>query len=144
MKKIGLSIVTAIISLLLIGLIQANPAEKESKYRCEKGSLYAVQLIFGLSSDDGKGVSEQQWDKFVKTSIDNRFPGSTTIDGLGRYYDNARKKEVVEKAKIVTLIIECNETSDNGIKETVVEYKHQFKQKSVLRIDSVGQVISYE
>jgi len=144
MKKISLSIVTVIISILLIGPIQANPADKESKYRCEEGSLYAVQLIFGLSSDDGKGVSEQQWDKFVKISIDSRFPGSTTIDGLGRYYDNARKKEVVEKAKIVTLIIECNETSDNAIKKTVVEYKHQFKQKSVLRIDSVGQVIFYE
>jgi hypothetical protein len=144
MKKMSLSSLVIIIFMLLIGPIQANSAEKESKYKCEKGSLHAVQLIFGLSSEDGKGVSEQQWDMFVKTAISSRFAGSTTVDGLGRYYDNPGKKEVVEKSKIVTLIIECSESSDNIIKKTVEDYKQQFKQKSVIRIDSVGQVIFYE
>lgn len=144
MKKMSLSNLVIIISILLIGPVQANSAEKESKYKCEKGSLQAVQLIFGLSSEDGKGVSEQQWDMFVKTAINSRFPGSTTVDGLGRYYDNSGKKEVVEKSKIVTLIIECSESSDNIIQKTVKDYKQQFKQKSVIRIDSVGQVIFYE
>jgi uncharacterized protein DUF3574 len=133
-----------IIFILFLVPIPVYSAEKEDSNRCQRGSLYAVELIFGLSSEDGKGVSEQQWDVFVKTSISGRFPGSTTIEGLGRYYDTASRKEVIEKSKIVILVIECSESSDNAIKKTVEEYKQQFKQKSVLRIDSIGPVIFYE
>jgi len=133
-----------IILMVFLAPIPLYSEEKENSNRCQKGSLYAVELIFGLSSEDGKGVSEQQWDTFVKNSISARFSGSTTIDGFGHYYDTANRKEIIEKSKIVTLIIECSESSDNAIKKTVEEYKKQFKQKSVLRIDSLGPVMIYE
>lgn len=112
--------------------------------QCVKNELYAVQLIFGLSSDDGNGVSEQQWDDYVKTVISKSFPGSTTVNSLGRYYDEDKNSEVMERSKIIMLVVNCDEKSEKALLSAISVYRNKFKQNSVLRINLSGQVKFYD
>ncbi len=90
-----------------------------------------VQLIFGLASDDGGGVSEQEWARFVDTAIAPHFSGFSVVDCSGGWFDGA--KVIREGCKMV--LVFTDRPNHPAITEAIGEYKRRFRQKTVLRLE---------
>lgn len=98
-------------------------------------------LFLGLSSKDGVGVSEQQWQTFLEQVVTPRFPdGLTVLDAYGQYASDSTVKIVRERTKLLLLVHGGDRDSQNDIVSLIAEYKRRFKQESVLRVDSKAQV----
>lgn len=98
-----------------------------------------TMLFFGLSHADG-AISEQQWQVFVDTQITPRFPdGLTVVDARGQWRssDHMVKKEA---SKVLILVHEGDAATDGRIGELMREYKRQFQQEAVLRVDTAARV----
>lgn len=110
--------------LLLLGalLLAPRPAAAEQSL---------VQLIFGLSSDDGSGVSDQEWQEFVARSVAPRFSGFTVLDCSGGWFDGG--KVIREGCKLVMIF--TDRPNHPAVSEAVTEYKRRFNQKTVLRLE---------
>ena len=97
-------------------------------------------LFFGLSSADGAGVSEQQWQAFLETVVTPSFPdGLTVLDAHGQYLDRDRQV-AAERAKVLMLVHPGHAPSQDRISSVIAQYKNRFQQDSVLRVDSVAKV----
>lgn len=90
-----------------------------------------VQLIFGLSSDDGSGVSDQEWQDFVARSVAPRFSGFTVLECSGGWFDGA--KVIREGCKLMLIL--ADRPGHPAISEAIAEYKRRFSQKTVLRLE---------
>lgn len=90
-----------------------------------------VQLIFGLSSEDGGGVSEQEWQDYIDRSVAPRFSGFTVVGCGGGWFDGA--KVIREGCKLVLLL--TDEASHPAVSQAVADYKRRFNQKTVLRLE---------
>lgn len=90
-----------------------------------------VQLIFGLSSDDGGGVSEQEWQGFVTQSVAPRFSGFTVLECSGGWFDGT--KVIREGCKLVLIFTE--RPNHPAVSDVIAEYKKRFNQKTVLRLE---------
>jgi hypothetical protein len=102
---------------------------------CTSGhTAIETQLYFGLSTKGGT-VSAQEWQSFVAREITPRFPeGFTVTDGRGFWLGTA-KKTISENSKIITRIHDADAKDDAAIAAIIADYKRQFAQESVLRVD---------
>ncbi|HJV65357.1 MAG TPA: DUF3574 domain-containing protein [Geomonas sp.] len=124
--------------LLLACLVQpahaAGPAAG-SALVCTPGKFRTVQLLFGMSGKDGRGVSEQQWESFLAAEVDPRFTGATVTEAAGRYLDKQANKLYLEKAKVVTLVVPCTQAADRDIDDVIQTYIRRFDQDSVGKVE---------
>lgn len=107
---------------LAVALLLPSPAAAEQSL---------VRLIFGLASDDGGGVSEQEWTGFVDTAFAPRFSGFTVVDCHGGWFDGA--KIIREGCKMV--LVFTDRPNHPAIGDAIAEYKRRFRQKTVLRLE---------
>jgi len=104
--------------------------------------FYRTELYFGMNKPDGGKVSDEDWDKFLETEITPRFPeGFTVLEGYGQYKDNSGKI-VREASKVLVLFYpkKMREVVNPKIEELRANYKKQFNQESVLRLDFTKSV----
>lgn len=104
--------------------------------------FYRTELYFGTDIPDGGKVSAEDWDKFLETEVTPRFPdGFTVLEGYGQYKDESGKI-VREASKVLVLFYpkKMRETANLKIEELRANYKKQFKQESVLRLDFTKSV----
>ena len=97
-------------------------------------------LFFGLSSRDGRGVSEQQWQDYVETVVTPNFPdGLTVLNAYGQYL-TSDQQVASERTKVLLLIHADDRASDERIAAVIAHYKRRFDQDSVLRVDTDAAV----
>jgi hypothetical protein len=108
---------------------------------CDVGSeLHRTELFFGLDRENAAPVSEAEWQSFVDTAVTPRFrEGLTMFDADGQYLMDDGNL-VHENSKVIVLLHEGGAARSRDIDAIREEYKQQFDQESVLRIDSLSCV----
>lgn len=93
------------------------------------------ELYFGA-------VSDEEWDRFLDEEVTPRFPdGLTVLTGYGQWRNSAG--EITQEDSIVLIILyplDSYAESSAKLQEIREEYKAQFSQESVLRVDSTEAV----
>ena len=120
----------------------ANYAEAPGSARLSAAKFYRTELYFGTNIKGGGTVSAEAWDKFLETVVTPRFPdGFTVFDGYGQFKNSAGKL-VREASKVFVVFYpkQSRKTVDQKIEEIRAEYKKQFDQESVLRLDFTKNV----
>lgn len=99
-----------------------------------------TELYFG-SDKPGPDVTRKQFDRFVDKKVTPRFSdGLTQLTGYGQFRTSSGKI-VQEKSFVLILLYPTDDKQANGeIQYLRKEYKSDFKQESVLRIDSRERV----
>jgi hypothetical protein len=96
----------------------------------------ALDLYFGRGIDGARAVSDAQWRSFVEEVLIREFPdGSTSLDGEGTWFSRRQGRTIVERSKIVTLIVPDARAADGRVERLIAEYKRRFDQDSVLRVE---------
>jgi hypothetical protein len=133
----------SLIALIVVVLSASSPDKfcfafpPPAQIRIEQ--FYRTELFFGRNMPDGLEVSEADFTAFLINTITPEFPdGLTVLDGIGQFR-TADGKIVQERAKVLVLLYlsKTRRQTDRKIERIRTAYKNQFKQESVLRVDSV-------
>lgn len=100
------------------------------------GELFSrTELFFGHNRPGGT-VSEQEFQDFLDKSVTPRFPdGLTVVDGKGQFRGASASVPEKEDAKILILLYPFAPKTSALVDEIRTDYKTQFEQQSVLRVD---------
>jgi len=99
-------------------------------------ALVVTKLFFGLSSKDGRGVSDQAWDRFVAAAVTPRFPDGFTILKAHGQYRSAGGTTKAEASRVIVRVHSGAPEDYRRIEAIAEEYRRAFDQESVLRADS--------
>ncbi len=120
---------TTVVSIATTAIVLAAEIPKANA-----ASLIQKDLFFGRNIAGGGQVSEAQFQSFVDRVITPLFPNGLTIfDAYGQFLDSTNTI-IEEPAKVVTLFVEDNSSSDRSIREVVAAYLQQFQQESILQV----------
>jgi hypothetical protein len=96
------------------------------------------ELYFGA-------VSDEEWEGFLDNEVTPRFPdGLTYLEGYGQWRNSAGV--ITEEDSIVLIIfypLEFAADASANLEEIRTEYKEQFDQESVLRVDDLPVCVSF-
>jgi len=96
-------------------------------------------LFFGGGLPDGGIVTTEDWARFVDAAIVPRFPdGFTLLDGQGAWRSGTTGDTIREPAHILLLVHPNSREDDRRLDAIAADYKAQFRQESVLRLDQCG------
>lgn len=104
---------------------------------CPKGltPVTEFRLFFGLAHEDGRTVSEKQWQEFLADTITPRFrTGLTVLDARGQWLT---PKGVVEREPVKLVIGAVSGDTTTSMKlvdEISAAYRERFKQDPVFRM----------
>lgn len=136
-------------SFLLLGFVSnvavtAGPRTViDSRYRPAILEKYVrTELYFGRNMPSGGTVSDADWQAFVDEFVTPRFPDGLTIldaDGQWRGKDGTVARE---QSKVIVLLYprKMRKAMNVKIEEIRAEYKKQFAQEAVMRIDITKSV----
>ena len=91
-------------------------------------------IYFGLSSSDGSGVSEQEWQSFQRESVAAEFQQGFTVYAANGRWKNASGKLIAEQTRVVVKIFrsERREALRESVARIAAEFKKRFNMQSVL------------
>lgn len=100
-----------------------------------------TELFFGLSRPGGKPIRNREFNRFVDAEVTPRFPdGLTVLEADGQFKDSTGTI-VEEESRVLVLLYPPGEpVLSKEIEEIREEYKEQFDQESVLRVDEASCV----
>ena len=100
-----------------------------------------TELYFGSNRPDKPPVSMAQFMCFLETDVTPLFPdGLTLLTGIGQFR-NAQGVTEREQAFVLILLFPLDaEDANEKIQAIRESYKRQFKQQSVLRVDSLSRI----
>lgn len=94
-----------------------------------------TELFFGRNRRGGV-VTEEEFQDFLDNTVTPRFPdGLTVIDAKGQFRGEGASLPEKEDAKLLILLYPFDRKSSALVEEIRSEYKRQFEQQSVLRVD---------
>ncbi len=103
---------------------------------------YSTELYFGTDKPGGGKVTAAEWDKFLETEVTPRFPqGFTVIESYGQFKDSDGK--IVREASLILVIFYPKKERaavNLKVEELRTNYKKQFNQESVLRVDYLKSI----
>lgn len=120
--------VPAVLALALL----APPARAEP-LACRAGTkpFARAELFFGT----GANVPAPAWRRFLAGVVTPRFPdGFTVLDGQGQW--RGPKGITREASHVLIVLYPPDVDKDRALDDIRAAYKRQFKQQSVLRVDS--------
>jgi len=134
----------SLIGLLAVSIgachLPRTPQSRVASAATDDNPSIMTILFLGLSSADGVGVSEQQWESFLHQMVGPSFPdGFTVLPAHGQYLSERDKQIVQEHTRVLLLVHPNSQISRDAIVEIVGEYKRRFNQESVLRIEAPVQ-----
>ena len=93
-------------------------------------------LWFGLSKPQGGSVSSLDWMNFINKQVTPRFKaGLSVYDAQGQWLgENGQLAR--EKSKALVLIYNFASDNNSRVEALREQYKKQFGQESVMRVDS--------
>lgn len=92
-------------------------------------------LYFGTGTPNGQ-VSDKQWQNFVADVITPRFPQGLSIWTAYGQWQSAAGNIIQEDSYVLNVIHDGQPASDVAIAEVMNNYKQQFRQEAVLRVES--------
>jgi hypothetical protein len=96
----------------------------------------ALDLYFGRGIDGARAVDDAAWRGFVEEVLIREFPdGSTGVDAEGTWFSRRQGRTIVERSKVVTLIVPDARAVDGQVARLIEAYKRRFDQESVLRVE---------
>ena len=120
----------------------ANYSKLQTSQIFSADKFYRTELYFGTDKPGGGKVTAEDWDKFLEAEVTPRFPdGFTVLEGYGQFKDSAGK--IVREASIILVLFypkKTREAVNLKIEELRANYKKQFNQESVLRLDYLKSV----
>jgi hypothetical protein len=97
----------------------------------------STSLYLGAGLPDGGTVTAEDWARFVDAAIAARFPdGFTLLDAEGAWRSGATGDTIREPAHVLVLVHPNSRDVDARLDAIAADYKTQFRQESVLRVDS--------
>ena len=98
--------------------------------------MMQTTLWFGLSKPKGGSVSSQDWMRFIDKEVTPRFKsGLSVYDAQGQWLsENGQLAR--EKSKALVLIYNFDSDSNSRVEALREQYKKEFGQESVMRVDS--------
>jgi len=123
---------------LPIALTQSAPAflsVADDACRPATRRMVRLELLFGMSTPDGRTIAPEAWQAFVDTEVTPRFPqGLTVMTGRGQWRGSAG---TIAKEQSQLLIVWYPAAADNEEKIEAIRtvYKTRFNQESVMRVD---------
>ncbi len=97
-----------------------------------------TELFFGADKPDGTEVSDEDFQYFLDKKVTPLFPdGLTVLSGKGQFCCDAGGQLVQERSFVLVLLYpqETKESSSKKIERIRKDYKTDFQQQSVLRVD---------
>ncbi|HEI8868661.1 TPA: DUF3574 domain-containing protein [Serratia odorifera] len=127
-------------ALLLVGCVASSPTPLSApslQAGCVTGeSMVQTTLYFGLNRPHGPALSGQEWQSFVDRQVTPRFKqGLSVFDARGQWLGNEGQL-VRENSKALVLIHMAGKASEADIEALRANYKQQFSQDSVMRVDA--------
>lgn len=100
-----------------------------------------TELYFGSAKPDGTVVTEEEFMKFIDTTVTPRFPdGLTVLTGYGQFRNSAGQIIKERSMELILLYPLTLRDANRKIEEIRTAYKDAFQQESVLRVDSLAAV----
>jgi hypothetical protein len=96
-------------------------------------------MFFGMSSEDGSGVSDQEWQSFLVQDIAPRFGEFTVLDAMGQYRYGSGVL-AAEQTKIVLLVHDGSPDAATHMAAIARAYRERFGQEAVLCVSAQAQV----
>ena len=111
-------------------------SERKICERVINGEIFArTELLFGLSRSDGPDITEEEFQTFIDQQVTPRFPeGLTLLAGNGQFQDSTGNI-IQEGSKLLILLYPFSKDRSALVDEVRAEYKIEFQQESVLRVD---------
>ncbi|RUO92805.1 DUF3574 domain-containing protein [Corallococcus sp. AB018] len=136
---------TAVSSRLLLGLslvfgmsAAACGGHDDDGLNCKVGDpQYQTDLSFGRNRVGNEPVSEAEFQAFVDTVVTPRFQDELTVYDANGQYRLESGELIHEQTKVIVLLHDGSAALSADIEAIREEYKSQFDQESVLRIDSL-------
>ena len=103
-----------------------------------------TELFFGTDREDGPDVTEAEFREFLDTVITPAFPdGLTLLTGDGQFCCDSDNNVIKEKSFVLILLYPLRERrqSSDKVEQIREDYKKAFRQKSVLRVDTLLPVL---
>lgn len=106
---------------------------------CPKGlkPVTEFRLFFGLAHEDGRTVTEEQWQEFLADTITPRFrAGLTVLDARGQWLT---PKGVIEREPVKLLMGAVSGDTTASMKlvdEISAAFRERFKQDAVFRMST--------
>jgi Protein of unknown function (DUF3574) len=97
-----------------------------------------TELFFGADKPDGTEVTEEDFQCFLDQNVTPLFPdGLTVLSGKGQFCCDGGGQLVQEKSFVLVLLYpeETKHSSNRKIEQIRRDYKADFQQQSVLRVD---------
>jgi hypothetical protein len=120
----------------------ANSTRHQTSQILSADKFYRTELYFGTDKPGGGKVTAEEWDKFLEADVTPRFPdGFTVLEGYGQFKDSGGK--IVREASIILVLFypkKQREAVNTKIEELRTNYKKQFNQESVLRVDFLKSI----
>lgn len=108
------------------------------------GEIAAVQttLYFGLKSADGRGVSEQEWARFLAEVVTPRFPqGLTVVTAYGQGTNPGSDAVLVEMTKVLIVVHPDDAANAGKIAEIKAKYSQDFGQTGVFHTEADIRIV---
>ena len=105
------------------------------KHKLHGDIFLRTELYFGLSRNNGPDITEEEFQRFIDTKVTPRFPdGLTLINAKGQFKDSTGTI-IQEGSKLLILLYPFNKESNQNVEKIRTDYKDDFQQESVLRVD---------
>ena len=105
------------------------------RYKLHGEIFLRTELFFGLSKPNNSEVSEEEFQHFIDTKVTPRFPdGLTLINAKGQFKDSTGAI-IQEGSKLLILLYPFTKESSQAVEQIRTDYKNEFQQQSVLRVD---------
>jgi hypothetical protein len=122
------------LATLLLAAASLVACESAPHARSRETTLY-----LGTKIGEGPGareVTDAEWDAFVKGAIVPRLPAGCTLGEARGAWRGGSGAIETEKTHTVVLVHEEGDASDAALDAIAAEWKKQFRQESVLRVDA--------
>jgi len=125
----------ALLSAAAPWLSTATDAQTATSFETEQTK---TELYFGSDLGGGQAGSEQDWDAFVSSVIQDRFPsGFTVVQASGK---GARAAGPLTRTRIVIVVHPAGADAEARVSAVKAEYKKRFGTAGVFQVDEVVRV----
>lgn len=133
----------AAVCLVAAGLAAAGAAlpVRAQEATADIGAVQTT-LYFGLKSADGRGVSEQEWARFLAEVVTPRFPqGLTVVTAYGQGANPGSDAVLAEMTKVLIVVHPDDAASAASIADIKAKYSQDFGQTGVFHTEADVRIV---
>jgi len=134
-------VLAAALALALPLAVAAPPAGAAEAGEAGTPAIQST-LYFGLSSDEGSGVSEQEWSTFLAEVVTPRFPdGLTVLSAYGQGGGKQQKGVLQELTKVLVIVRPDTSEAARKIAQIKAAFTRRFAQTGVFHTDARVSIV---